>query len=94
MCAQTKQTRQLPELSSLHRPLMPVPWDKADSWLMKLRDQGMQVTACYYPSNKTAGLEFPVGTDLENIRKFLDAVPVLTLPSVAPAANHAVPVLA
>ena len=71
MISRYKETH---EFSSLRRPLLPVPWDKADTWLARLREQGVQATACYDPLSRTAGLELPEGTDVEKIKSVLEAL--------------------
>jgi hypothetical protein len=52
------QPRTFPE-----RLFVPVPWRRA-GWLRdRLRQRGLNTTACFDPEERTAGLEFWPGTD-------------------------------
>jgi hypothetical protein len=54
------------------RVLIPVPWDEADRLCTRLREQGIEVTACYDTAERTAGLELPPGTDTAAVQHMLD----------------------
>ena len=56
-----------------NRLFIPVPWDSAEPFRDRLRARGIAATACFDPSEHTAGLEFGRDADLETIRVILSA---------------------
>jgi hypothetical protein len=54
-----------------NRVLIPVSWDEADRLGTRLREQGIEVTACFDAAERTAGLELPPGADAAAVQKLL-----------------------
>jgi hypothetical protein len=50
---------------------VPVPWDRADELRARLQARGIPATACFEPSERTAGLEIHQEVDLQNLKSIL-----------------------
>ena len=55
-----------------NRVLIPVPWDEADRLCSRLRERGIEATACFDVAERTAGLELPPGADFAAVQHILD----------------------
>ena len=72
MIAKNMQFKTVQGKTLPNRVLIPVPWEDADRLCGRLRENGIEATACFDVADKTAGLELPPGADSEAVQKMLD----------------------
>lgn len=72
MIAKTLQNVALQGRTLPNRVLIPVPWDEADRLCSRLRDRGIEATACFDVADRSAGIELPPGVDSEAVQHILD----------------------
>jgi hypothetical protein len=73
MIAKALQGIPLQGKTLLNRVLIPVAWDEAERICTRLRERGIEATACFDAAEHSAGLELPAGTDYETAQQILDA---------------------
>jgi hypothetical protein len=72
MIAKSKQNVAVPGQTLPNRVLIPVPWDEADRLCSRLRERGIEATACFDAADRSAGIELPPGADTQAVQHFLD----------------------